>query len=49
MLRNAQNKVPIMAKGNQVEVEMIADTPFPTALTSITWEGTYNTKGIRPR
>ena len=49
MLRNAQNKVPILAKGNQVEVDLVADSPFPTALTSITWEGTYNNKGINTR
>jgi hypothetical protein len=48
MLRNASNVVPIMAKGTQVRVKLIADSPFPTALTSINWEGTYNNKGIRP-
>ena len=46
VLRNAKNIVPILAKGDQVEVELVADSPFPTALTSITWEGTYNNKGI---
>jgi len=46
VLRNARNTVPILAKGDQVEVELVADSPFPTALTSITWEGTYNNKGI---
>jgi hypothetical protein len=48
MLRNASNVVPIMAKGTQVRVKLIADGPFPTALTSLNWEGTYNNKGIRP-
>jgi hypothetical protein len=47
MLRNAQNKIPVMAKGTEVEVDLIASTPFPSAITSITWEGTYNNKGIR--
>lgn len=46
MLRNAKNTVPVLAKGDQVEVELVADSPFPTALTSITWEGTFNNKGI---
>jgi hypothetical protein len=46
MLRNAKNTVPVLAKGDQVEVELLADSPFPTAITSITWEGTFNNKGI---
>jgi hypothetical protein len=46
VLRNARNTVPVLAKGDQVEIELIADSPFPTALTSITWEGTFNNKGI---
>lgn len=47
MLRNAQNKIPVMAKGTEVEVDLRAPSPFPSSLTSITWEGTYNNKGIR--
>lgn len=47
IIRNAQSVVPILAKGTQFEFELIADSPFPTAFTSVTWEGTYNTKGIR--
>jgi len=47
MLRNPQNKIPVMAKGNQVEVELVADSPFPTSFTSVTWEGTFNNKGIK--
>jgi hypothetical protein len=47
MLRNAQNKVPVMAKGTQVEVSLIADSPFPTSITSLTWEGTYNNRGVK--
>jgi len=46
IIRNAQSVVPILAKGTQFEFELIADSPFPTAFTSVTWEGTYNTKGI---
>ena len=46
IIRNAQSVIPILAKGTQFEFELIADSPFPTAFTSVTWEGTYNTKGI---
>ena len=46
IIRNAQSTVPILAKGNQFEFELIADSPFPTAFTSIEWEGTYNNKGV---
>lgn len=48
MVRNAVNTVPIMAKGTQVNVTLIADGVFPTAFTSLNWEGTYNNKGVRP-
>jgi hypothetical protein len=48
MVRNAINTIPIMAKGTQVNVTLIADGVFPTAFTSLNWEGTYNNKGIRP-
>ena len=47
IIRNAQSVVPIMAKGNRFEFKLIADNPFPTAFTSIDWEGTYNNKGIQ--
>jgi hypothetical protein len=46
LIRNAQSTIPVMAKGNQFEFELIADNPFPTAFTSIDWEGTYDNKGI---
>jgi len=46
IIRNAQSVVPIMAKGNRFEFELVADNPFPTAFTSLDWEGTYNNKGI---
>jgi hypothetical protein len=36
-----------MAKGDQFEFELIADSPFQTAFTSIDWEGTYDNKGIK--
>ena len=47
IVRNAESTVPILAKGNQFNFSLIADAPFPTAFTSITWEGTYNNKGIQ--
>ena len=47
LIRNAQSTVPILAKGDQFSFSLIADAPFPTAFTSITWEGTYNNKGIQ--
>jgi hypothetical protein len=47
LLRNAQSTIPIMAKGDQVEVEIIADNPFPIHFTSLDWEGTYDNKGIQ--
>jgi hypothetical protein len=48
MVRNAINTIPIMAKGTQVNVTLVADGVFPTAFTSLNWEGTYNNKGVRP-
>ena len=47
IVRNAQSTVPILAKGDQFNISLIADSPFPTAFTSLTWEGTYNNKGIQ--
>jgi hypothetical protein len=47
LLRNAQATIPIFAKGNLFELNLIADSPFPTAFTSLDWEGTYDNKGIQ--
>ena len=47
IIRNAQSTIPVLAKGNQFEFELIADAPFPTAFTSLDWEGTYDNKGIQ--
>jgi hypothetical protein len=47
IIRNAQSSVPVLAKGDQFEFELIADAPFPTAFTSLDWEGTYNNKGVQ--
>jgi hypothetical protein len=35
IIRNAQSTIPVMAKGDQFEFELIADSPFQTAFTSI--------------
>jgi hypothetical protein len=47
IIRNAQSTIPVLAKGDQFEFELIADNPFPTAFTSLDWEGTYDNKGIQ--
>jgi len=47
ILRTAENIIPIMASGRYVELELNCDAPFPLALVSMTWEGTYNNKGIK--
>jgi hypothetical protein len=47
MLRNAENIIPIMARGSDVDLRIICNAPFPLALVNLTWEGTYNTKGIK--
>lgn len=47
MLRNAENIIPIMAKGTDVDLRILCNAPFPLALVNLTWEGTYNNKGIK--
>lgn len=47
IVRNAQSTVPILAKGTEADVTLIAEGIFPTAFTSIVWEGRYDNKGIR--
>lgn len=49
MLRNPTNTVPVMAKADQVEITLKADYPFPTAITSLTWQGAVTTKGVTSR
>jgi hypothetical protein len=46
MLRNANNTVPIMARADQVSIKLKADYPFPTAITSLTWQGSFTTRGV---
>ena len=47
MLRTAENIIPIMAKGTDADLRVICNAPFPLALVTMTWEGTYNNKGIK--
>ena len=47
MLRTAENIIPIMAKGTDVDLTISCDAPFPLALVTMIWEGTYNNKGIK--
>lgn len=47
MLRTAENIIPVMASGKYVELQLNCNAPFPLALVSMTWEGTYNNKGIK--
>jgi hypothetical protein len=47
IVRNAQSVVPVMARGDQVEMDIIVESPFPTSFTSLDWEGTYDNKGIQ--
>jgi hypothetical protein len=47
MRRAAKNTFPVLAKGDLVDVTILADSPFPTSFNSVVWEGTYNTKGVR--
>lgn len=47
MIRNAENIVPIMAKGRDADLKILCDAPFPLALITMIWEGTYNNKGIK--
>ena len=47
MLRTAENIIPIMAKGKDVDLTITCNAPFPLALVTMTWEGTYNNKGIK--
>jgi len=46
MIRSAEDAVPVLAKGTQVDVTLRADYPLPVYLTSITWQGSYTTKGV---
>jgi hypothetical protein len=47
MLKNAQNIIPIMAPGTQVDLALEVEAPFPVSFNALTWSGLYNNKGIK--
>lgn len=47
ILRTGENTIPVMASGRYIDLQLNCDAPFPLALVSMTWEGTYNNKGIK--
>lgn len=47
ILRTGENTIPVMASGKYIDLQLNCDAPFPLALVSMTWEGTYNNKGIK--
>ena len=47
MIRTADNTIPIMTKGTDADLKLICKAPFPLAIVSLEWEGTYNNKGIK--
>ena len=38
--------LPIFAQGNEVFVTILAEDPFPSSITSYSWKGIYNNRGI---
>ena len=42
-----KNTIPVMGKGTDVELILSSTTPFPLSFISMTWQGTYNNRGIR--
>ena len=38
--------VPLFAPGDQIQVNIKAEDPFPSAITGYSWQGHYNRKGI---
>ena len=47
VIRNAQNIIPVLAKGDATDISLVCNFPFPVSFTAATWEGTFNNKGIR--
>ena len=39
--------VPIYSSGNIVRITITCPDPFPSSITGYSWEGHYNTRGIR--
>ena len=40
--------IPLFAPGDQIKVTIKAPDPFPAAITSYSWQGHYNNRGISP-
>ena len=38
--------IPVFTVGNQVFVTIKAENPFPSSITSYSWKGHYNNRGI---
>nr|BAR25497.1 tail tube B [uncultured Mediterranean phage uvMED]BAR25547.1 tail tube B [uncultured Mediterranean phage uvMED] len=38
--------IPLFAKGNEIFVTICAEDPFPSSITSYSWKGIYNNRGI---
>jgi len=47
ILRNAQNTMPVLCRGDQVDVTILCPYPYPTTINSYNWTGLYNNRGIR--
>ena len=47
LVRNRTNTVPVLAKGDQTEIKIIAPFLFPVAVDSVLWEGTQDNFGIQ--
>jgi hypothetical protein len=45
LVRNRTNTVPVLAKGDAVEVKIQAPYLFPVAIDSVLWESSYDTFG----
>lgn len=46
VVENATMPVPIFCRGDQVKVTVRAEDPTPSSLSSYSWQGHYNTRGI---
>lgn len=46
VVENATLPVPIYCRGDQVKVTVKAEDPTPSSLSSYSWQGHYNTRGI---
>lgn len=45
LVRNRTNTVPVLAKGDQTEIQIRAPFLFPVAVDSVLWEGTWDDFG----